>query len=241
MKEKLRSHSLIAVSGCKNAGKDSITSMLQYCLSVPKMLRQYWIYKNFRKWISPKYKRLAFADPLKRILAILLNVPVSKFNNRHFKEDCVINIPTLDYSLSAFNEEPDVLSDSKFNKLVKNLDPSLTQSNLTVRQLMQYFGTEICRRFFGKDVWINCTLKHCNVPTIISDCRFWNEYHAIKEHGGIVIYVNRPNLITNSHQSEIECIDMYNNSAFDYVINNNGTLKDLFESVKKCTENLQIS
>lgn len=152
MKEKLRSRSLIAVSGCKNAGKDSITSMLQYCLSVPKMLRQYWIYKNFRKWISPKYKRLAFADPLKRMLAILLNVPVSKFNNRHFKEDCVINISTLDYQLSAFNEELDILSDSKFNKLVKNLDPSLIQSNLTIRQLMQYFGTEICQKYFGRNV-----------------------------------------------------------------------------------------
>lgn len=116
------------------------------------MLRQYWIYKNFRKWISPKYKRLAFADPLKRMLATLLNVPVSKFNNRHFKEDCVINIPTLDYSLSAFNEESDILSDSKFNKLVKNLDPSLTQSNLTVRQLMQYFGTNVMHTFFGRNV-----------------------------------------------------------------------------------------
>ena len=62
------------------------------------------------------------------MLAILLNVPVSKFSNRHFKEDCVINIPTLDYSLSAFNEESDILSDSKFNKLVKNLDPSLTHN-----------------------------------------------------------------------------------------------------------------
>lgn len=232
MNIKLSSYNLIAISGVKGAGKDSVTSMLQYCLSVPKIFRQYWIYKYFRKWISHKYKRLAFADPLKKMLAILLNVPVSKFNNRHFKEDCVVNIPTLNSTLSDFTESNDKLSDSKFNRMVKSLDPELTQSNLTIRQLMQYFGTEICRKFFGKDVWINCTLKHCNVPTIISDCRFWNECLAIKEHGGIVIYVNRPSLIASSHQSEVECIDMYNNDAFDYVINNNGTLKDLFNKVK---------
>lgn len=233
MKEKLRSHNLIAVSGCKNAGKDSITSMLQYCLSVPKIFRQYWIYKNFRKWVSPKYKRLAFADPLKRMLAVLLNVPVSKFNNRHFKEDCVINIPTLDYSLSAFNEESDVLSDSKFNKLVKNLDSSLTQSNLTVRQLMQYFGTEICQKYFGRNVWINSTLKHANKPTIISDLRFKAEYNAVKERNGFVIYVDRPGCEFGQHASEREMEELLNSNKYDLVIHNDGSAKDLFNKIKE--------
>lgn len=233
MKGKLHSHNLIAISGCKNAGKDSITSMLQYCLSVPKIFRQYWIYKNFRKWISPKYKRLAFADPLKRMLAILLNVPVSKFNNRHFKEDCVINIPTLDYSLSAFNEESDILSDSKFNKLVKNLDPSLTQSNLTIRQLMQYFGTEICQKYFGRNVWINSTLKHANNPTIISDLRFKAEYDAVKERNGFVIYVDRPGCEFGQHASEREMEELLNSNKYDLIIHNDGSAKDLFNQIKK--------
>lgn len=95
---------------------------------------------------------MAFADPLKRMLSILLNIPISKFNNRHFKEDCVINISTLDFILPTSTENKDWLSDSKFNKMVKTLDPELTQSKLTIRQLMQYFGTEICRKFFGKNV-----------------------------------------------------------------------------------------
>ena len=233
MKEKLRSHNLIAISGCKNAGKDSITSMLQYCLSVPKMLRQYWIYKNFRKWISTKYKRLAFADPLKRMLATLLNVPVSKFNNRHFKEDCVINIPTLDYSLSAFNEESDILSDSKFNKLVKNLDPLLTQSNLTVRQLMQYFGTNVMHTFFGRNVWINSTLKHADGPTIISDLRFKAEYDAVKEMDGFVIYVDRPGCEFGQHASEREMEELLNSNKYDLIIHNNGSTKDLFNQIKE--------
>ena len=233
MKEKLYCHNLIAISGCKNAGKDSITSMLQYCLSVPRIFRQYWIYKNFRKWVSPKYKRLAFADPLKRMLAILLNVPVSKFNNRHFKEDCVINIPTLDYSLSAFNEESNILSDSKFNKLVKNLDPSLTQSNLTVRQLMQYFGTEICQKYFGRNVWINSTLKHANNSTIISDLRFKAEYNAVKERNGFVIYVDRPGCEFGQHASEREMEELLNSNKYDLIIHNDGSAKDLFNKIKE--------
>lgn len=233
MKGKLHSHNLIAISGCKNAGKDSITSILQYCLSVPKILRQYWIYKNFRKRISPKYKRLAFADPLKRMLAILLNIPVSKFNNRHFKEDCVINIPTLDYSLSAFNEEPNVLSDSKFNKLVKNLDPSLTQSNLTIRQLMQYFGTNVMHTFFGRNVWINSTLKHADGPTIISDLRFKAEYDVVKEMDGFIIYVDRPGCEFGQHASEREMEELLNSNKYDLIIHNDGSAKDLFNKIKE--------
>lgn len=95
---------------------------------------------------------MAFADPLKRMLSILLNIPISKFSNRHFKEDCIINVSTLDFILSISTENKDRLSDSKFNKMVKTLDPELTQSKLTIRQLMQYFGTEICQKYFGRNV-----------------------------------------------------------------------------------------
>mgnify|MGYP002626409449 FL=1 len=166
------------------------------------------------------------------MLATLLNVPVSKFNNRNFKEDCVVNIPTLDFTLSAFNEEQDVMSDSKFNKLVKTLDPSLTQSNLTVRQLMQYFGTEIFRRYFGKDVWVNSTLKHANSPTIISDLRFKSEFEAIKQRNGFVIYINRPGCEFGQHASEREMEELLNSNKYDYIIDNNASVKDLFNKVK---------
>ncbi len=233
MNEKLSSYNLIAISGTRNSGKDTITQMLQYCLSVPKIFRQYWIYSKFWKWIKPKYKRLAFADPLKRMLGILLNVPYYKFNNRHFKEDSIINIPTLDYSLSAFTEDTDKMSDSKFNKLVKTLDPSLIQSNLTIRQLMQYFGTEICRRYFGKDVWVNSTLKHCTGPSIISDLRFKSEFDAVKSRNGIVIYVNRPGCEFGEHASEREMEELLNSRVYDIVIDNDGTKEDLFNKIKQ--------
>ena len=232
MNIKLSSYNLIAISGVKCAGKDSVTSMLQYCLSVPKIFRQYWIYKYFRKWISHKYKRLAFADPLKKMLAILLNVPVSKFNNRHFKEDCVVNIPTLDSTLSDFTESNDKLSDPKFNRMVKSLDPELIQSNLTIRQLMQYFGTNVMHTYLGRNVWINSTLKHANGPTIISDLRFKAEYEAIKKHNGFVIYVDRPGYWFGQHASEMEMEELLNKNQYDYVINNNGSVEDLFNKVK---------
>lgn len=57
-------------------------------------------------------------------------------------------MPTLN-----FNDDTTVkLSDSKFNRLVKTLDPSLIEGYLSIRQLMQYFGTEVMQTHFGRKI-----------------------------------------------------------------------------------------
>ena len=233
MKKQSTSNKLIAVSGVKGSGKDSVSSMLQYCLSVPKMFRQYFFYKYFRKWIKPKYKRIAFADPLKKMLSDLLNIDLGKFYIREFKENCIINIPTLQSDLLA-----EKLSDSKFNKLVKQLDPSLSETNLSLRQLLQYFGTEIMQKYFGKRVWINSTIQNCHKYTIISDLRFIEEYNAIKERNGIIIYINRPDHEFGQHASEREMKELLENNKYDFIINNDGSVEDLFNQVKELVNDI---
>lgn len=235
---------LIAVSGVKGSGKDSVSSMLQYCLSVPKMFRQYFFYKNFRKWIKPKYKRIAFADPLKKMLSDLLNIEIDKFYNREFKENHVINVSTLDIPKpKAINEtlvlDFDKISDSKFNKLVKQLDPSLVESNLSIRQLLQYFGTEIMQKYFGKRVWINSTMRNRSEYTIVSDLRFIEEYNAVKEKKGVIIYVNRPNYEFGQHASEREMKELLEGDKYDFIIDNNGSIEDLFNQVKNIAKELE--
>ena len=37
----LRKYNLIAVGGLKNSGKDEVSKMIQYCLSMPKLFRRY--------------------------------------------------------------------------------------------------------------------------------------------------------------------------------------------------------
>lgn len=230
---------LISISGTKGSGKDEVSKMIQYCLSVPKFLRQYWIYKKIGKLIPKRWKIIAFADPLKKMLAVLLNIPVEKFNDRAFKEDTCIDLDTLEYSLSAFTQDKHLLSDSKFTKLTKDLNTEILSYDLTIRQLMQYYGTTIMHTYFGKNVWINATLRNLSKYTIISDCRFKTEAIAIKKHKGIIIYINRPGCNFGKHQSEREMQDMLKNNVYDIIINNDGTLQDLFDNVKNCTEKLQ--
>lgn len=110
-------------------------------------MQTYTCYKVFHKLIKSKFKRMAFADPLKKMLAILLNTDYEDFNNRSFKECYCVDLQTL-YIYYA----PGSLSDSKFNKMAKALDKDISEHSLSIRQLMQYFGTEIMQTYFGRGV-----------------------------------------------------------------------------------------
>ena len=70
----------------------------------------------------------------------------------------------------------------------------LDMPNLTPRWILQYWGTEVCRKGFHDDIWI-ASLEHKLLNSrdniVISDCRFPNEIKSIKQAGGMVIRVIR--------------------------------------------------
>lgn len=135
----------------------------------------------------------------------------------------------------------------------------LSIPHLTPRFILQQWGTEVCRKNFHDDIWIASLenkLRNSRDDVVISDCRFPNEIQAIKQSGGIVVRVLRgpepewydaavsvnrgPN--GNStwalsgrrleqlgvHASETAWVG----TKFDVVLDNNGTLDDLYQQVK---------
>ena len=62
--------------------------------------------------------------------------------------------------------------------------------------------------------------------------RFKVEAEMVKERKGTVIYIDRPGCEVGNHQSEKEAFELYQEGKCDYVIHNDGTLKDLFEKCK---------
>lgn len=223
---------IIAICGFKNSGKDTVAHMLRYCLSVPKFMRYYWLYRLLNKFIISKYKIVSFAESLKKSLAILINVPYKLFNDRQFKEECYINTKTLSITYNKYI--PHVITDEKINKLIKsNHMKSIFDYFITIRQLLQLYGTEIIRKYFGDDFWILRTLED-NKNLIISDLRFINEYYRVKEKEGLIIYVNR-GLTPGCHQSEQEVVTINRSYNIDYIVNNLTGLKELFKEVKKIT------
>ena len=117
---------------------------------------------------------------------------------------------------------------------------------LTIGQLLQQIGTETFRDHFRKTVWVDSLFNDYdqfekrNSIWIITDCRFTNEAEKIKELGGALIRINRPQIENSTtrdtqHPSEI-ALDHY--KGFDYIIENDGDMDSLEEKVKLITKTI---
>jgi hypothetical protein len=143
----------------------------------------------------------------------------------------------------------------------------LGMPELTPRWVLQYWGTEVCRRGFHDNIWIASLenkLRNSSDDIVISDCRFPNEIKSIKDAGGIVVRVARgPDpkwfddaVAMNSgpknmrwalakdamakhgiHASETA----WAGTDFDAVLDNNGTLDHLYQQINDLVLNLQAA
>ncbi len=134
----------------------------------------------------------------------------------------------------------------------------LNMPNLTPRWVLQQWGTEVCRKGFHDDIWIASVenkLRRTNDDIVISDCRFPNEIASIKQAGGVVVRVVRgPEPAwydlalqhnQGSEQANIQLMNLKIHASetawvgtdFDYILDNNRSLDDLFKQVEEITEN----
>lgn len=97
------------------------------------------------------------------------------------------------------------------------------------RHAYQTFGTEWGRECLRGDLWLYMAKKVCNANrnTIITDVRFLNEADWIRNMGGVLVKVTRPDNqeIVKSHKSEME-IDLIRE---DHHILNNAGLQELLD------------
>lgn len=70
-----------------------------------------------------------------------------------------------------------------------------------IRRLLQYMGTEVGRKLWGRTFWVDQLFDDWqpSTPTLVSGVRFPEEVAAIRERGGEVWYINRPDLILETH------------------------------------------
>lgn len=109
---------------------------------------------------------------------------------------------------------------------------------ITGRRFLQKLGTAV-RNEIHPDFWTRALfIRHKNNPNlIIPDVRFPNEAKIVKNHGGILIRIERPGAGAGDHISET-ALDNY--KGWDIVIDNVGTLEDLYKQVKFLMNNGQI-
>lgn len=101
---------------------------------------------------------------------------------------------------------------------------------LTVRELLRELGTDIGRQY-KEDIWLNAfdhsfqQAKNKNV-VICEDVRFVNEFDHLKKKDFFIIRLLRNSHLKSDHASETNQ-DIIKDNEFDYVVHNNGTMKDL--------------
>jgi hypothetical protein len=143
----------------------------------------------------------------------------------------------------------------------------LGMPDLTPRWVLQYWGTEVCRRGFHDNIWIASLenkLRNSSDDIVISDCRFPNEIKSIKDAGGIVVRVARgeePKWYPiaaavnagNKHigwsiaKAELAKYNIHASETawagtdFDAVLDNNGTLDHLYQQINDLVLSLQVS
>jgi hypothetical protein len=130
----------------------------------------------------------------------------------------------------------------------------LAMPTLTPRWVLQYWGTEVCRKGFHDDIWIASLenkLRNSRDNIVISDCRFPNEIASIKNAGGQIVWVKRGQLpdwydhaISANQGHGVSMNEMkrrkihasewaWLGSDFDQVISNDGSIQDLYEAFEK--------
>lgn len=192
--------------------------------------------------ISSPWQIKKFAGKLKQIAAIMLGVPVEKFEDREFKNS----------KLGAEWGHP-------YPKL--RVEDHTVLYHPTVREFLQQLGTEAIRNGLHQNAWVNALMSEYkdlrwvskaawdfettgrfdpkdDLPIypswVITDVRFGNEAQAIKDRGGVVWTINRPGYKGTGHESETAL----KNWPFDATIDNNDDL-DHLETVVAVTLDLQ--
>lgn len=205
---------IIGIGGNKGSGKDTISDIL---------VRQY------------KVKKIALADPLKELLAKHTYIPLADFYDPK-KKDELFNIPFEFLPHEILNLTEDLICNMSPRDIcnfdLDEVDKALFNlSAISIRDLLQKFGTNICRKLIDPDIWLKINKKRIEELTgdiVICDLRFPNERQMVRDIGGTLIKVKRPIINNDSHESENQIGD---DSEYDIIINNDEDLAKLDSEV----------
>lgn len=98
------------------------------------------------------------------------------------------------------------------------------------RWMMQTLGTEWGRNLIDPDLWVEAARKKVlstRDSVVFDDVRFENEATMIRNLGGLIIHIDRGDLVTDSHASEQGIRD----HADDAFIDNDHSLTDFLIDV----------
>lgn len=209
--------------------------------------------------IWEKSTRLAFADIPKEAMSSVYGIPLELLHDSNKKDLTFINLKSLKLSESPFeNRDGSIaISDHEFYEMwtsyINCPDRTIEQSQnimklkslladgklwMSIRNLMTYFGTYLCRGFIDPNIWVTRLLNHPDFERedkiiIVTDIRFINEHDALKSNGFTIIRIDNPTNeknvggIAEKHYAEFKPDYVFTNKPKDMLC----TLRDFKETL----------
>ena len=172
--------------------------------------------------VYPHVRLYAFADMLKATASSVFGIPDEWVNGTDEDKRRETHIKWK--NMGAFLAP----------KVVAQLKQSgKYEKNMTVREFLQYYGTNVCRKIYD-DCWVESCFRRIEIDqpefAVICDCRFKNEVKASKKHEARIVKLTRAPFSTDTHASEVDLDNMHNNN-FDLVIGKDVTIREQNEAL----------
>ena len=207
---------LIGIAGAKFSGKS--TSAALFCSEYG-------------------FSEISFAFPLKRATGLSFGIDMESFEKPELKEKPFSSPRSISLgdllkfrtNLEQYGTITDheVCSMYKVSKGIEIKHP---------RHLLQYLGTDLIRNFVHTDFWVTAIMTDIENKdkVVISDARFPNERSLVDDLGGRLLLIKRPGYEAGGHASETT---LGEEDEYNVVINNEGTVKDLYRGLADWYEN----
>ena len=147
-------------------------------------------------------------------------------------KEFAVDVLGLEYNqVYGTNEE----KNSPTHLLWENMPTGNNKGPMTGREVLQYFGSDICRKMY-ENMWFDACIRRIRKDNpelaLISDVRFSNEILGIKEAGGIVFGLPR-DIVNGKDTHSSEQVDL---SKCNYLLpegNIDATTKALYKIISE--------
>lgn len=255
---------IISLSAPRQGGKDTVGKIIQELTAKFNNKDRLEFIPQEDLYAYGEWKIKKFADKLKEIASLLTGIPKADFEKEEVKNSYLPecwNKWVITYT-DKYGKRHEVFF-SKFDSADEHFEwligigigysiQSPVFQPITVRQFLQWLGTDAIRDGLHENTWVNALMSDyqrvrpiiVDIPKekfhlspdpeypnwIITDTRFPNELQAIKNNGGICIRIDRQSVETgDTHESE----NAWRNWIMDYVIDNNSTIENLVVEVER--------
>lgn len=187
----------ITLAGKKQVGKDTSARYIKSILEQHTTLKVHVTH---------------FADALKDACEIIFGIPRQKMETELGKQELT------DIRWPHLNDNPG---------FAPNWMPYSEGRFMTVREVLQFVGTELFRTQLDPDIWVQSVFRKQFADddiVVVADCRFPNEAELGKQYGLLFKVERDTGLLCDGHASET-ALDNYED--YDGVIRNNGTFTQL--------------